>query len=167
MGSEAPTLAEDEATLRSIAAELLAGIDASLDRWIERGLNERSAGQRGGLDAEVIGDVVAKTRAIVMGDVERVLTADVDAGAGNPLAVLRDGVGPMTDALQAAGCEPATRDPFHQQAFPNDPYGLGPASFADVDEQLHELGLRWGAARAHIHLRRRREQTSPEARTDG
>ena len=34
---------------------------------------------------------------------------------------------------------------------------VGPAAFSDVDEDLHEPGLVWGAARAHVHLRRRRE----------
>ena len=32
-----------------------------------------------------------------------------------------------------------------------------PASFADLDPTLAELGLRWGAAKAHVVLRRRRE----------
>jgi hypothetical protein len=37
-------------------------------------------------------------------------------------------------------------------------YDLTPASFADVDPALHEPGLVWGAAKAHVHLARRRRE---------
>ena len=43
-----------------------------------------------------------------------------------------------------------------ERAFPDDVYDLAPASFADVDPALHEPGLVWGAAKAHVHLARRR-----------
>jgi hypothetical protein len=44
------------------------------------------------------------------------------------------------------------------RSFPDDVYDLTPASFADVDPALHEPGLVWGAAKAHVHLARRRRQ---------
>ena len=59
--------------------------------------------------------------------------------------------------LREAGVEPAERDEFATRAFPDDAYDLAPASFADVHPSLHEPGLVWGAAKAHVHLRRRRE----------
>ena len=40
--------------------------------------------------------------------------------------------------------------------FPDDDYDLSPATFADIDESLHEPGLVWGAAKAHVVLTRRR-----------
>jgi putative CocE/NonD family hydrolase len=43
-------------------------------------------------------------------------------------------------------------------SFPDDAYDLGPASFADIDPSLHEPGLMWGAAKAHVHLARRRAE---------
>ena len=48
------------------------------------------------------------------------------------------------------------RDEFAARNFPDDPYELGPATFDDVDPGLHDLGLRWGAAKAHLVLTRRR-----------
>jgi hypothetical protein len=50
------------------------------------------------------------------------------------------------------------RDEFSERNFPDDTYDLTPASFADVDPSLHEPGLEWGAAKAHVHLARRRRQ---------
>jgi hypothetical protein len=58
--------------------------------------------------------------------------------------------------LRAAGVPPVRRDEFAEHAFPDDVYDLAPASFADVDPSLHEPGLVWGAAKAHVHLSRRR-----------
>ncbi len=40
--------------------------------------------------------------------------------------------------------------------FPDDDYDLTPASFGDLDPALHEPGLVWGAAKAHVFLARRR-----------
>jgi hypothetical protein len=48
------------------------------------------------------------------------------------------------------------RDRQAEAQFPDDDYDLTPASFADLDPALHEPGLRWGAAKAHVHLRRHR-----------
>ena len=154
-----PTLADDEARLDAFAAELVDRVDARLDDWVRRSLVASAAA--GGVQV-VAGDVdavVADTRALVMPELRRVLSADVDAGAGNPLAALRAGVGPMTERLEAWGAAQPPRDEFLERQFPGDPYQLGPAAFSDVDPELHEPGVVWGAARAHVHLRRRREAT--------
>ena len=60
-----------------------------------------------------------------------------------------------TDVLASAGARPVARDEFSARHFPDDVYDLTPASFADVDPALHEPGLVWGAAKAHVHLTRR------------
>ena len=38
--------------------------------------------------------------------------------------------------------------------FPHDVYHLGPAAFAEVDPQLNDLAIAWGAAKAWAHKRR-------------
>jgi hypothetical protein len=90
-------------------------------------------------------------------ELERVLTADVDAGAGSPLAVIRAATGGVTRLLVDSGAVVPRRDEFDVRTFPDDLFGFGPAAFTDIDPALHEPGLVWGAARAHVHLRRRRE----------
>jgi hypothetical protein len=37
-------------------------------------------------------------------------------------------------------------------------FGLGPASWTDVDPELHEPGITWGAWKAMTVLRRRRDE---------
>lgn len=153
-----PTLADDEAQLAAFAGELGDRVDAALDAWVQRSLVAAAATGGAQAVADEVPDVVTATRALVMPELRRVLGADVDAGAGNPLAALRAGVGPMTERLMAWGAAQPPRDEFLERQFPGDPYQLGPAAFSDVDPGLHEPGLVWGAARAHVHLRRRRER---------
>lgn len=152
-----PSLADDEARLADFAADLANRVDAALEGWVRRTLVSAAAAGGAQVVADEISAVVAETRTKVMPELRRVLTADVDAGAGNPLAALRAGVGPMTERLQTWGAAQPPRDDFLERQFPGDPYQLGPAAFSDVDPDLHEPGLVWGAARAHVHLRRRRE----------
>lgn len=161
--SDAPgtsDLSIDEARLVAIAGELADALEAVVPTWIERVTQERAA------VAGVLVTEEVRTRLLDAGVVigatvgpraRAVLTADIDAGAGTPLAVLRKGLGPATEALRELGVPPLPRDEFARRVFPDDDYDLAPASFADVDESLHELGLMWGAARSQVHLRRRRQ----------
>jgi hypothetical protein len=150
-----PTLADDEGALARIAADLGEALGRLLPEWMRR----RALGAAAGVDPEALAAAIAAAMGPLVPELERVLTADVDAGAGSPLAAVRAATGPLTSLLLEHGAEPTSRDAFDARAFPDDVFGFGPASFADIDESLHELGLMWGAARAHVHLRRRREAT--------
>jgi len=152
-----PTLADDEAKLAWFAADLAEAIAGAVPGWVRRSLRTGAAAGGVAYAAAQVPDVVTATHDAVVGEVRRILAADVDAGGGSPLAPLRAGVGPMTDCLQRWGAARPPRDEFHERRFPEDPYGLGPASFADIAPDLHQPALVWGAARAHVHLRRRRE----------
>jgi hypothetical protein len=59
-----------------------------------------------------------------------------------------------TAVLLQAGVPPLERDEFDERVFPDDLYGLTPASFADIDPALVEPAVTWGAAKAWEHLRR-------------
>jgi hypothetical protein len=86
------------------------------------------------------------------------LRADVDDQRTNPLAILRGAVRYPTGVLRAAGVPPVERDAHAVALFPEDDYDLSPAAFADLGPSVHEPGLRWGAAKAHVILRRRRRR---------
>ncbi len=148
-----PTLAEDETRLAMIAADLERGILAAMPGWLER----RARGRAPMVDGAALAAAIDETMVAVAPELSRVLTADVDAGAGNPLAVVRAATGRVTALLLEVGASPVARDEFDVRAFPDDLFAFGPAAFADIDAALHEPGLLWGAARAHVHLRRRRE----------
>lgn len=94
----------------------------------------------------------------VLGEVTALLRTDIDAQRANPLAVIRSLVPPITDALQDAGARPAQRDPDAERLFPGDIFDLTPGAFSDVHADLHMPGLAWGAAKAHVHIQRRRAE---------
>lgn len=151
----------DEAALERYADELAEGLVAQLAGWTVRSVAHvcelvgrpfddelRSAATRAG----------ERCRDEVGPALRQLLRTDVDQQRTSPLALLRSAVVHPTGVLEAAGVAPLPRDEFDARAFPDDVYGLSPVSFADVDPSLTEPGLRWGAAKAHVHLARRRAE---------
>lgn len=102
--------------------------------------------------------LAAEQAPAVLGELERLLATDVDDQRANPLAVLRGAVDGPTGLLLDAGVPAPARDEFARRSFPDDRYDLGPATWRDVDDSLHEPGLVWGAWKAATVLRRRREE---------
>jgi hypothetical protein len=153
--------ADDRAQLEAIATALADAVELALPAWVERSVVARVEAHRGVVDgatraaAEAAGrraveDVGARVRAL--------LATDVDEQRANPLALLRSAVRYPTEVLAAAEVPPVVRSPFDVDAFPDDAYGLSPATWGDLDPALHERGLVWGAAKAHVVLRRRRAE---------
>ncbi len=128
----------------------------ALPGWVERVATERAAAGGVSVTLAILDRVSAATVALVEPELRRVLDSDVDAGAGSPLEAVRAAVGPVTELLEEMGAAKPRRDEFTVRAFPLDHYDIGPAAFSDIDPALHGPGLVWGAARAHVHLRRRR-----------
>ena len=149
----------DEAALRGYAAALADAVDAALDVWV-RGCVARClpAGRADDAVAAATDDAARRCRTEVGAQVRDLLSTDVDDQVGTPLTLLRGAVRYPTEVLRAAGVPPVRRDEFSRGSFPDDDYDLTPASFADVDPALHEPGLVWGAAKAHVHLARRRAE---------
>jgi hypothetical protein len=152
---------EDAAALARHAADLADGVERAIPGWVERSVRRVLADQGIAVDeatAEAIADAATAARDDGARRVRALLATDVDDQAGNPLAVLRSLVRHPTAVLRSAGARPVARDEFAERAFPDDVYDLSPATFADVDPGLHEPGLVWGAAKAHVHLARRRRE---------
>ncbi len=150
-----------EAVLAGHAATLADGVVVALGPWVQRVVAERSEQWRPGSGADVAEDARrAGERAAVEvgGRVRALLAEDVDEQATGPLAVVREATRYPTEVLAATGVPEVVRDDFAERAFPADVYDLVPASFADLDPALHEPGLVWGAAKAHVVLARRRAE---------
>ena len=152
---------DDLAALAAYAGALADGIERAVPAWVERSVRRVLDDQAIAVDDGVsrrIASAAARAREDGASRVRRLLATDVDRQAGNPLAILRDLVRYPTAVLRAAGARPVGRDEFHERNFPDDVYDLSPATFADVDPALHEPGLVWGAAKARVHLARRRRE---------
>jgi len=150
----------DIAALAAHAAALADAVEAALPQWVERSVADRwrawsddavpvdlaRTAQRAGQQA--VADLGPALRGL--------LAADVDEQRSNPMAVVRRAVEYPTAVLADAGVPPVARDEQAERLFPDDAYDLTPGAFADLGPSVHEPGLVWGAAKAHVILKRRR-----------
>jgi len=139
------------------ARELADAIAEALPRWVERcvdRIHRAWAGPPPPAVAEAARVAGAMARDEVGARVRALLEADIDDQHTTPLALVRAAVGHPTRVLVAAGVPAVERDAVEREMFPDDVYGLSPASFADVDPRLPELAIAWGAAKAWAHRRR-------------
>ena len=150
----------DAAALAGHVEALLDAVDASLGAWVQREVERRWRDWTDdepplGLQtaAAIAGD---RARAAVVPSLRDLLQTDVDVQRSNPLSLLRAAVAYPTRVLAEAGVPAVVRDRDAERIFPDDPYDLTPGSFSDVDPSLHEPGLAWGAAKAHVVMARRR-----------
>lgn len=142
----------DNAKLDGFAEDLIRGLAELVPGWVERTLGERLG--EPDVDIAVLdGDMVE-----TLDRVSDLLRTDIDQQSSNPLAVIRSLVVPMTQFLAERSVEDVVRDPDAQRIFPEDRFDLAPGSFSDIHPDLHVPGLSWGAAKAHIHLQRRRAE---------
>ena len=152
----------------SEAAEMLAdGAIAALPGWVERCVAQVC--ERAGVATASLGDS-ARTAGVRCAaetgpPLRDLLATDVDEQQTTPLSVLRGAVRFPTQVLSDGGVPAFVRDDFDASRFPDDPFGLTPASFADIDPALGPIGIAWGAAKAFEVLQRRRT-AEPARRSD-
>ncbi len=155
---------EDAAALARYAAALADAVELALPGWVERAVEAAWRAGTGEAPSAELRAAAADAGRQAQGEVgpalRALLAADVDAQWTNPLAIVRTAVAPATAVLRAAGLAPVDRDADAVRLFPDDAYDLTPAAFGDLDPAVHEPGLLWGAAKAHVVLRRRRPRDS-------
>ena len=140
---------------------LAAAAEEALPGWVERSVRRVAAAAGVALDGLVEDTDEAGRRAAaeVGAEIRTLLGADVDEQRTTPLTLVRAACRYPTAVLTSAGVPPVARDQVSARLFPDDLYGLVPATLADVDPRLGELGIAWGAAKAYEHLARHRPST--------
>jgi hypothetical protein len=155
-----PDEAADAAALARYATELGDAAAVAVPGWVQRVVAERWDQWKGEPLPPEVDDAVREAADAAAGAVidplRTLLNTDVDEQRTNPLEILRRAVEFPTRVLAAAGMPEVARDADAARLFPDDPYDLTPGSFADIDPGLHEPGLHWGAAKAHVIKSRRR-----------
>jgi len=115
--------------------------------------------RRSGLDgaeyAEDLDAMVEHAAADVLERLAELMQTDVDEQRTTPLTLFREAVREPTIWLRAHDVQPLGVP--SDGRFPDDIYGLGPATWSDIDPALHEPGLTWGAWKAMTVLARRRD----------
>ena len=153
----------DESALASHAATLADAVVAAVPDWVEACVERVLVASGCPVDPDVRAEATAaglRAADEVGRRVRALLGRDIDDQADTPLAILRGAVEYPTEVLRRAGVPPVERDAFARRSFPTDVYGLAPANLADVAPELAEPGLVWGAAKAHVHLARRRREAT-------
>lgn len=106
----------------------------------------------------VIDEAASGAGEVIGGRLRELFETDVDGQRTNPLEILRSAVIYPTAVLRQLGVAPVARHQFETERFPDDLYGLTPATWADIDASLHEPGIIWGAWKAKTVLDRRRAE---------
>jgi len=153
-----PSTADLEA-LAGYAAVLADGIERAIGPWVERSVVtvcEKSGVMVTGNLRQRARTAGAEATAEIAPRVHALLALDIDEQRVGPLELLRGAVRWPTQVLRDSGVTAASRDESARAMFPDDDFDLTPASFGDLDPALHEPGLVWGAAKAHVFLARRR-----------
>jgi hypothetical protein len=146
------------ADLADFASTLADGVDLALPGWVV-GCVERVyrawAGQAlPPAVAEAAATAGRQAQADVGGAVRALLDSDMDAQRETPLTLLRMAVPYPTSVLITAAVPDVRRDEYAAVTFPDDRYGLMPATWADIDPALVEPGMAWGAAKAWVYRQR-------------
>ncbi|MDQ4134028.1 MAG: hypothetical protein M3179_12700 [Actinomycetota bacterium] len=141
------------------AKALSEAIEAVLPGWVERSVERIMAGAGFTPSADVrsqAAEAGRRAQADVAPRVRALLAADIDDQRSTPLALVREAVRYPTEVLRRAGVPAVERDAQQARLFPDDLYDLAPATFADLDPAVADIGLAWGAAKAYTHLQRHR-----------
>jgi hypothetical protein len=145
------------ASIEEHAAALATGIQAALPGWVTGCVERVMLAWAGSVPPDVARAAQSAGRqaqAEAGAAIRALLETDISEQRSTPLALLRQAVRYPTGVLRQAGVPPVERDRFAREAFPDDDYDLSPATWADVDPSLTELGITWGAAKAFEHRRR-------------
>ena len=146
--------------LTELGQELAQELEIALPGWVEARV--RFIYQAWTLDwsEEIASDAqeAGKKCATEVGlRLRELLESGIEQQDTNPMSILRSATSYPTQVLKNYDVPPIERDDFLEDTFPDDVYGLTPAAFSDFGQNAHELGIAWGAAKAHTHLSRRRE----------
>jgi hypothetical protein len=143
----------NEQMLAELAAALADGVEAALPPWVEATVRRLLLAFFGVAEDDVLAEarVAGETARDDIGPrLRALLGTDPDEQWTNPLSIVRPAVAYPTGVLRAAGVPAVMRDPQAEAQFPDDDYDLTPTKFADLDPDLHETSLAWGAAKAFI-----------------
>lgn len=153
-----PSQPDETLDIDAVARELrLAAVEAAPE-WIRRVTFGVVAAQ--GLhppDADAFEDLVVSTTTELDRRLAVLLSSDIDAQRTTPLSIFRQACASIGAFLSTLGAVP-TVTPGVGGEPSTDPYGITPGNLADVGDRVHQAGMMWGAHKAALHLRRRRDE---------
>lgn len=154
-------MVDDEAKLAAYAQALIEAIAPAVGPWVLDAVAKRS-GVQSAVDLDPpLRDAAAQAAQRAEDDIvpriRVLLEADIDQQSSTPLTELRRIVPYAARVLHSHGVPPVPRDPHAEALHPDDIYDLTPGGFNDFGDAVQAAGIHWGAAKAHIHLARRKK----------
>jgi hypothetical protein len=143
------------------AKRLLDVVVAAVPNWVDSSVRRIVRRHVGVVNDDVAAAIVVAGKEAQQFVTERLsvlLAADVDQQTSNPLQILRDSARFPTQVLLGVGVPAPKRDHFDEQINPDDVFGLGPYTWRDLGEEVHDAGIEWGAWKAASVLSRRRSE---------
>jgi hypothetical protein len=147
--------------LESYPKDLFMAVIHAVPSWVARRMLEIAShsGVSAGADfMEAIETVSRETLQQLSGDLLALLATDVDKQRFNPLQVIREANVFANQSLAMLGVPVPRRDEFDAQVMPHDHYAVGPLTWKDLSEDVHDAGITWGAWKAATVLTRRRAE---------
>ena len=142
----------DDAKYLEYGQRLADAIAADIGPWLQTELAKTLDDPDDELQA-LLRSVESETKRAIT----ELVTADVDIPLSGPLERIRRSIEPLTEALGERQVPAPLRNPLDVEMRPDDRYGFGPMTFLDISPEVHEAGIAWGAAKAHLHMQRRRQ----------
>jgi len=149
---------DDEATLAQCANTLADAFEECLGPWVMNAIALRHPDPLPPAVLAMANEAEEQARTRVAAEIRDLLETDIDAQHTSPLALARQVVPLATQVLDRAGVVPVPRDRDAERLHPDDVYDLTPGTFGDFGDALHEPGITWGAAKAYVHLSRRKAE---------
>ena len=140
----------------SYSHALLEATRSAAEPWLRRITDVVIQSQMLDVDPELVARRTADVGALLVDELESLLSLDVEQQRRNPLDVFRSAAVTMSEFLVGHGAMAVERDEFLQRAFPDDACALAPASWSDIDESMTGPGLEWGAFKAATVISRHR-----------
>jgi hypothetical protein len=143
------------------AQRLLDAVVAAVPQWVDANVRKLVRRHVGVVNDDVAAAIVVagkEAQEYVSMHLLTLLSTDVDEQTSNPLQILRHSARFPTQVLLEASVPTLQRDHFDEQINPDDVYGLGPYTWRDLGEEVHDAGIEWGAWKAATVLSRRRAE---------
>jgi hypothetical protein len=145
----------DISTLEEYPRALYEAVVSAYPVWLKSRITTIS---HGAVEPETIDSVVTACFDSAISSLTTLLATDVDTQRSNPLQVLRLSTVAANELLKNAAVQTPTRDEFEVSAMPHDEYAIGPLTWLDLGESVHDAGITWGAWKAATVLTRRRAE---------
>ena len=147
-----------EPDIAAIGAQLTEAAVAATPAWVRQCAAGVAQAQGLKVDEAALADAATRAQRFVEARLSDLMAIDIDRQQTTPLSIFRDAVRFPVEVLHQSGAQPIHRGDVSRWAFPNDPFGVTPGNLADIGPDVHEAGIVWGAAKAAIHLARRRTE---------